>query len=105
MFDNIQPGTRVSVTVKKTPKREAAAKTIVRVLSKDPGHANEHRRNTRTRWRHYAPKRRGGRLYSGRMPKLHRLKGEVGETGTVLATLDVIRDLNSVESFIEVKPA
>jgi len=105
MFENIQPGSRVNVTVTRTPTRDAAAKTIVRVLSKDPGHRNEHRRNTRTRLRNYSPKRRGGRMYGGRMPRLNRLTGQVGESGTVLATLDVIRDLNSVEPFVEVKPA
>ena len=35
----------------------------------------------------------------------HPVKGDVGESGTILASPDVITDLNSVERFVEVSAA
>ncbi|MDP6152884.1 MAG: hypothetical protein QF785_05845 [Phycisphaeraceae bacterium] len=94
-------GRQVTIKIVKQPTSVAAVKTLVRVLSKDPGHAAENKRLKDIRHRLYAPRRRGGRLYSGRQIKLRRLRGEIGETGTVIATHDVLRDLDSVRRFIE----
>ena len=98
----IQPGTKVQVKVVAHPSNISAKKTLVRILSKDDAHEAENKRLARIRRKMYSPRRRGGRLYSGRMPKLRRVKGEVGESGSVLATMDVIRDLASVSRFVEV---
>ncbi len=98
----IKPGSKVQVKIVAHPTNIGARKTLIRLLSKDEVHAAEEKRLTRIRHKMYRPRRRGGRLYSGRMPKLRRLKGEPGESGTILATMDVIRDLGSVSRFVEI---
>jgi len=105
MLDTITPGSKVKLTVTRTPNRQAAAKTLVRLLSKDADHKHEDRLMSKLRAKHYSPQRRGGRLYGGHMQKLRRLKGEQGESGTIVASPDVLRDLASVQRFIEVKSA
>jgi hypothetical protein len=105
MLDKITPGSRVSVKVVKQPTRLAACKTLVRILSKDATHRAEEVRLRKVRRSNYKPGMRGGRLYGGRMVKLHPLKGALGESGTITATLDVLTDLRSVERFIEVASA
>ena len=99
---DITPGSTVTVKVVNAPTNIAARKTLVRVLTKDPGAQAEEKKMRKTRDRHYDPRRRGGRLYGGQMRKITRVKGEKGETGTIRATADVIRDLQSVARFIEV---
>lgn len=105
MSIDIAPGTTITVKVTKQPTNAAAAKTLVRILSKSEDAKAEDKRLTSLRKKHYTPGRRGGRWYSGRMPKLRPLKGDVGEQGTILASPDVIRDLGSVERFVEIAEA
>lgn len=102
---DIPVGSRVSVKVVKEPTSVSAAKTIARVLYKDQDIAAEHKRLEKVRRTHFNPQPRGGRLYGGQLVKQHPAKGEVGESGTVHATIDVLRDLASVERFVEVKTA
>lgn len=99
----ITPGRKVQITVVKTPTSRRAAKTLVRLLSKDPAAKADTARHRKIRTDNYNPEMRGGRLYGGRVVKLHTLHGQPGESGTITATLDVLRDLNSVQRFVEVK--
>jgi len=105
MADQIAPGTKVVVKVVKQPTNAAASKTITRILSKDRGvkRENERLRRSRASARVYAA--RGGREWAINHPKQRPVKGELGESGTVVATYDVIKDLGSVEKFVEVTPA
>lgn len=102
---NVRLGSKVRVTVTKKPTNAAAAKTIVRLLSKDPAVKKDNARLRAIRKRDYNPDRRGGRLYGGRVVKQHPVQAKAGETGVVTATDDVLRDLHSVARFIEVAPA
>ncbi len=102
---NIKPGSKVSVKVVNIPTNAAARKTIARILSKDKAVHAENIKQSRIRRKNYSPAMRGGRLYSGRVVKQHPVKGERGESGVVLATMDVIRDLQSVRRFVEVGSA
>ncbi|WP_432800064.1 hypothetical protein [Poriferisphaera sp. WC338] len=102
MLENITPGSNVNVKIVKAPTNEAARKTLVRIISKDEDVRTENKRLKATYKANFNPQPRGGRLYSGRMPKVHILKGKIGEAGTVKATVDVINDLKSVARFIEV---
>jgi len=54
-----------------------------------------------------APQRGGGRwrVWESRLAKQHPVKGALGEQGTFVASVDVLRDLKSVERFIEVQAA
>jgi len=105
MLDKIKLGTTVQVKVATRPTNAAATKTIKRILAKSPEIAAEQRRIEKVRKSQYNPGRRGGRLYGGRQVKIHPVKGVVGESGTVVATVDVITDLKSVSRFVEVTAA
>ncbi len=104
-LDNVKPGDTVRVSIVKPPTNAAARKTLVRLLSKDPDVRRENQRHRAVRDSNYAPKRRGGRLYGGRLTKQHPLDGRVGETGTIRATVDALRDLRSVQRFVQLEPA
>jgi len=103
MSEQLQPGTKVRITVIKQPSRAAAAKTLVRLLQRDPGHRAENRRLAKVTKANYSPSRRGGRLYGGRLVKQHPLQGACGEQGTFALTADLIPDLQSVRSFVSVE--
>lgn len=103
MLDKIKPGQNVHVKVVRKVTNAAASKTLQRVLSKDDGHKQDLKRISKVRSAGYNPQPRGGRLYGGHVIVAKPLKGELGEEGTVKATVDVLRDLKSVERFIEVK--
>ncbi len=103
--DTVAPGTRVEVKIVKEPTNTAARKTLVRLLSKDAAAVAENRRLRNVRASNYSPSMRGGRLYGGRVVKIHPVKGRLGESGTLTATADVIADLRSVQRFVAVTPA
>jgi hypothetical protein len=105
MLDKIAPGSRINVKIVKQPTNAAAAKTLVRILAKDHVVSTEHQRQAKLRKTHYNPGRRAGRLWGGQLVKQHPVKGRVGEAGTIVATTAVLRDLGSVERFIEVSQA
>ena len=105
MLENIAPGARVNVRITQRPSNEAAVKTLRRVLSKDPVFHQENRRQEKVRKSGFRTKQRGGRPWEVRLVKQHAVNAEVGEQGTVVATVDVLRDLQSVGRFVEVSPA
>jgi hypothetical protein len=105
MAQNIAPGTRVNITIVKQPASVAAAKTLVRLLSKDPLVVAENKRHEEIRRTHLRHQQRGGRQWAVRVIKQRPVTGSVGETGTLLATVDVLRDLGSVQRFVQVTPA
>jgi len=105
MLDSINPGSTITVKIVNEPTNDAASKTLARVLAKDPEHVRENKRIADVRRKNYSPSMRGGRLYGGRLVKQSATQGKLGETGTVLASIDVLRDLKSVERFIEVEKA
>lgn len=103
--DKITPGQQVRVEIVKRPTNAAALKTIQRLLGKDPQIAKNDEVATNRRRRGFKTKPRGGRpwnLYKSRLPLVH---GEVGEAGTLKATVDVIRDLGSVSKFVQITAA
>ena len=104
---DIAPGSQVTVKVVKQPTSAAATKTVVRLLSKDPGIAK--RNKTIKKNRNASPKfsPRGGRwrVWESRQPKVRLVHGRPGEQGTITAGVQELRDLASVERFVEVSPA
>ncbi len=97
---SITPGSLVTLEITARPTSEAARKTLVRVCRKD---ADVHRRyNLRKRkrpsWQEW---RRGGRMWHHQMKSLP-MAIEKGASYTVRATVDVIRDLESVARFVTV---
>ncbi len=101
---DIKPGQKVAVEIKKAPTGEAARKTLLRVCGKDAEVAKCHRTMKRKRpslqmWQ------RGGRQWRHRMKTRSPVQLTAGAKYAVLATVDVIRDLQSVDRWVDVKPA
>ncbi|MCE9589553.1 MAG: hypothetical protein K8S99_03400 [Planctomycetes bacterium] len=105
MLDTIAPGTKITVKIVKRPTNAAAAKTLVRVLSKDPMVIKENDRLRRVRKTQFAQARRGGRFWDINVVKQQPVKAETGVSKTVVATPSVLADLKSVSRFIEVAKA
>jgi hypothetical protein len=101
---SIAPGTQVSVEIVSTPTNAAARKTLTRIARKDAGVAKRERTRKEKRpslqvWR------RGGRPWEHRMRTQPAISLETGRSYSVRATVDVLRDLASVEKFIKVAPS
>ena len=107
MLDNIALGSKINIKIVKQPTNAAASKTLERMLCKDAEVIAENKRLADVRAANETFSPRGGRwrVWEGRQPKLHPVKGNLGEQGTVVASYDVVQDLKSVERFIEVSPA
>lgn len=104
---DIQPGTTVNIKIVKRPTNEGARKTLVRLLSKDADVITENKRHKKVRKSNQTHSPRGGRwrVWEGRLAKQRPVSGALGESGTILATVDVLVDLNSVGKFVEVSAA
>ncbi len=100
---DIAPGSDIRIRVTREPTNAAARKTIVRVLSKDAGAVSENERLRKARVKHLRHAARGGRQWAIRVPKQHPVAATTGSEGTVRASVDVLRDLGSVERFVEVE--
>lgn len=100
---DIKPGTTVSVEITRTPRNDAAEKTLNRVCAKDPQVAKFHRRlkEQRPSLQHW---RRGGRLWHHQMKTKSPVSLTPGAKYTLFATVDVIRDLASVSRWVKVTP-
>lgn len=104
-LNEIKVGSHVHVHVVKTPRRSAAAKTLVRLLSKDVEVKHNDRRLRKVRRSGLRLKQRGGRRWAVRMVKQRSVVGQAGESGTIAATVDVLADLASVAGFVQVSNA
>jgi hypothetical protein len=96
----LKPGKSVRVTISKTVNRASARKTLERLFMRDK--AVKTPRDMRSRNFIELPKRRGGQIWTKRPNKLHPALVK-GASATVKTTPQSIRDLASVETFIEVK--
>ena len=105
MAVDIKPGSKVGIEVKKSPTNEAAAKTLSRIFAKNLNDRGARRRRKELLRSAMQPTRRGGRIWMVRSKAPRLFQPTAGEACTVLATTDVIADLQSVERFIDVKPA
>jgi len=96
---NLETGKSVRVTISRTITRESARKTLERLFMRD----KTIRKPLDARSRNFKdlPKRRGGCIWTKRPNKVHPAL-EKGASATVVTTPQAIRDLNSVEAFIEV---
>jgi hypothetical protein len=102
---SIAPGSKVTIKVVTRPSTAAATKTVVRLLSKDQVVKDENERLRKSRKTSHRTKQRGGRQWNIWTPKIHPVDGSIGETGTIVASLDVLTDLRSVAKFVEITKA
>lgn len=105
MSVDITPGSTVDVKVTRTPTNQRAAKTLSRIFAKAPAHRKA--RQLRKKLLAYTmdPRRRGGRIWRVRQKAPRLFQPVQGDACSVLATCDVIGDLRSVETFVEVSAA
>jgi hypothetical protein len=98
---DIAPGANVSIEIIARPRRAAAAKTLYRLCQKDPTIARQHRRHKagRPSWQEWV---RGGKYWHHQMKSKPTAELELGRVYTVRATVDVIRDLESVKDCVKV---
>lgn len=96
---DIQPGARIKVTVKSAVKTSRAGKTLARIFMRD----GEVRKKGLVRPKQVIQSTRAGRLWNHRPTGSNQLPPNVGDSASIIATVDIIRDLHSVEPFIDVK--
>ena len=99
MAIDLKPGTTVRVTINKNITRAAARKTLERLFLTD----KEVKKPIQRRSRNFIelPKRRGGQIWTKRPNKVHPTLDK-GAAATIKTTPQLIKDLRSVEDFIQV---
>ena len=102
MAIDFKPGQTLRVTISKQIGREAAKKTLERLFMKDKSVAGPI--EARSANFKELPKRRGGCIWTKRPNKVHPDLKQ-GASATITATPQALRDLASVENFIDVKAA
>ena len=99
MAIDLKPGKTVRVTINKNITRESARKTIERLFMKDKAISGPIEKRSRNFIP--IPGRRGGRIWTKRPNKVHPTLGK-GVAATVKVTPQAVKDLRSVEDFIQV---
>lgn len=101
---DIKPGSTVTVEITRTPTTDAAQKTLQRLCRKDPAQLRRQRHQDRHRpsWESW---RRGGRQWHHQMKSRPGVKIAAGARYTLLASVDVLRDIKSVDRFVKVTPS
>ncbi|HEX4793835.1 MAG TPA: hypothetical protein VH370_08595 [Humisphaera sp.] len=99
---DIKPGQTVRVTISKIITRASARKTIERLFMTDRSVCEP--LDARSKNFIPLPKRRGGCIWTKRPNKVHPTL-ERGHSATIKLTPQATRDLQSVESFVEVAGA
>ena len=99
MAIDLKPGKTVRVTINKNITRAAARKTLERLFLTD----KEVKKPIQRRSRNFIelPKRRGGQIWTKRPNKVHPTLDK-GAAATIRTTPQLIKDLRSVEDFIQV---
>ena len=99
MAIDLKPGQTVRVTISKNVTRESARKTLERLFMSDKAVSKPIERRSRNFIP--LPKRRGGCIWTKRTNKVHPTL-EKGAAATITATPQAIKDLASVEGFVDV---
>lgn len=99
---DLQPGGDVRVTISRRITRDTARKTLERLFMTDKAVSGP----IRAREKNFIPipGRRGGRVWTKWPNKVHPIL-EAGRAATVSATPEHLRNLNSVETFVDVQKA
>lgn len=99
MAIDVKPGTTVRVTINKNISRESAKKTLERLFLTDKSVSKPI--EARSRNFKPIPGRRGGRIWTKRPNKVHPTL-ERGSAATIRVTPQAVKDLKSVEDFIQI---
>ncbi len=96
---DIAPGSQVTVTISAHRLTPSAQKTLARVFQKDPAV----RKASIQYAKPVVSSRRAGRYWDHRPRGSNQRSPELGDSATVFASLDVIRDLQSVAKYVTVQ--
>jgi hypothetical protein len=102
MAIDAKPGTNLRVTISRGVTRATARKTLERLFMMDKAFAKPI--NVRSKNFKDKPKRRGGVIWTKRPNKVHPLLGK-GDSATIKATPQHLKDLASVASFVQIAKA
>ena len=102
MATELKPGQTVRVTVSKNINRAAARKTLERLFLKDKAVSGPI--EVRSANFKELPKRRGGCIWTKRPNKVHPSLDK-GASAVITTSPQSIKDLRSVETFVEIKSA
>jgi hypothetical protein len=99
MAKDLKPGQTIRVTISKNITRASARKTLERLFLTD----KDVKKPIERRSRNFIelPKRRGGQIWTKRPNKVHPTLDK-GAAATIKTTPQLIKDLRSVEDFIQV---
>jgi hypothetical protein len=97
-----KPGQTLRVTISKSINRASARKTIERLFMRDKAHTGP--LDARSKNFIPLPKRRGGCIWTKRVNKIHPPLN-TGDSATIQSTPQTIKDLKSVETFVQVAAA
>ena len=103
MGSEIKPGQWINVKVTAEPRAAASIKTMLRLFEQDQQVKDERKRGVRAR-----PVRshiRGGRDWYVRPSRLRVVKTTPGSAYKIFASVDVLRDLASLDRYVEITPA
>jgi len=101
-INDLQTGSTIQVRLTRPPTNEAAAKTLSRIFGRAPEYKRKRTCRKRLTRDVIEFRRRGGRLWRV-APKAPRLaQPEPGAECNLLATTQLLRDLQSVNRFVEV---
>ena len=95
-------GQSLKVTISRSVSRASAQKTLERIFMLDKAVSTP--LDDRSRNFIPLPKRRGGCVWTKRVNKIHP-EIVTGASATITATSQLVRDLNSVASFVKVQKA
>lgn len=99
----ILPGQWINVKITSLPRAAKNRKTMIRLFEKDEKIRTDRKRLKKSR--PVTDHIRGGRPWEGRPRRLDVVNMEPGSTYKLFASIDVLRDLQSVEKFVAIKPA
>jgi hypothetical protein len=99
MSKEIKPGSTVEVKVVKAPRTQPARYTLGRIFLRDPAVRKSRSSDAKPVREH----RRGGRMWRARPRGTVLQIPAVGDTCTVRASVELLRDLANVTKFVSVK--
>jgi hypothetical protein len=98
----VKPGQWVNITVVSRPRAAARVKTLMRLFNQDV--QNKRARERQWRARPSSEHRRGGRMWQDHPTRLPVVEIKKGATCRLFASVDVLKDLKSIGTNVEVTP-
>lgn len=105
MLENIKPAQTITVTIKAVPGRRDARQTIARLMRQDDEIKAGLRRTQAYRRKNMLIRTRAGRPWTVRKRRTLVAKVEKGASWTMPYFPQLVRDIESVAQFLEIRPA